>query len=69
MGNTPTARRAIRVWLATNEKNQVWLSKKLGITQGALSNILNGHQSFSDELADALLRLTEIDIREFKRVA
>lgn len=59
----PTAKTAVRVWLASKGRTQVWLAGRLGITQGALSNILNGHEAASDKQAKAIARITGVDIR------
>lgn len=67
--STETARRAIRVWLAEHDKTQVWLAFKIGMDEGRFSKMLSGYMAPSEDVADKLLKVTGIDIREFSKVA
>lgn len=69
MANEVTARRAIKVWLADNERNQRWLADALGLTEPRMSDLLAGRMQATDEIAERLLVITGIDLRSFERVA
>ncbi len=69
MGKQLTAKQAIRVWLASHDKTQGWLSTKVGVDEGLLSKVLSGARPATDELAEGLKRVTGVDLREFAKVA
>lgn len=61
----PTAKRAVRIWLATHSKTQQDLACELEISESLLSTILSGRRMPTDELADKIQRKTGIDLRDF----
>lgn len=71
MGKTTpqTARQAIRVWLAQHDKTQTWLAHEAGCDEGLFSKILAGYKSPSNDVADAVARITKIDLREFSKAS
>jgi len=69
MANESTARRAIKVWLAANERNQRWLADELGLTEPRMSDLLSGRLQLTDEVVDQVRAITGIDLRAFERVA
>lgn len=69
MPNELTARKAIKGWLGSNDKNQRWLASKLGISESLLSDVLSGYRDATKDVADDIQKITGIDIREFSRVA
>jgi predicted XRE-type DNA-binding protein len=69
MANNDTARKAIKVWLASHDKNQRWLADALGLTEPRMSDLMSGRLQPSDEIIDHLKVLTGIDLRAFESVA
>lgn len=63
MANALTAKQAVRVFLATHGKTQVWLAGRLKVSQSTLSEVLSGHRQPSAELAEKLAKLTGVDLR------
>jgi hypothetical protein len=55
-------RRAVRIWLAEHDRSQSWLAQKLGISQGHLSQILDGFRVATPQTIKDLRRVTGIDI-------
>lgn len=63
MAQTETKRR-IRVWLADKGKTQSWLAAKIHVSDAHLSEVLDGRGRASGATADAIQRVTGIDIRD-----
>lgn len=66
---TPTAQRAIRVWLTEHDKTQAWLSVQVQVHQSMVSDMLRGIRPLSDRFVENVKKITGIDLTQFERVA
>jgi transcriptional regulator with XRE-family HTH domain len=56
-------RRLVRTWLASHDKTQRWLARRVGISESQLSLILSGQRTLTPEVKKGVYAITRLRLR------
>lgn len=61
MTKAEAAKRAVKVWLVSHGKTQIWLAHKLHVHHSQLSRVLSGYEK-SQRVADGIFAVTGVSL-------